>query len=373
MRLYPRYLANSIRKDFFKGKIIFLVGARQTGKTTLANMLLKFYSPSDTKFINGEDPLDRELLENRGYDHLRQIVGSAKILFVDEGQKISNIGQSLKLLVDGMGDALQILVTGSSSLNLLDQVSEPLTGRKTIYEIYPLSMFEVASNDPIKWRQVRDNFLVYGSYPEIVRQNSFARKEKLLRELASSYLYKDILEFQDIRNPELLRKLLKALSLQIGNEVSYHELANLLGIERTTVERYIDLLEKSYIIFRLPPLTTNRRREINRLRKIFFYDLGIRNAVINNFNQPDSRNDIGALWENLMIIERMKYRQQKNYFANQYFWRTYDGNEIDLVEEAKGQLHGFEFKWSDKTKKKPVPGFDSLKFVNPNNYIEFLN
>jgi predicted AAA+ superfamily ATPase len=372
MGLYSRYLESQVQKYFFKGKVLVLVGARQVGKTTLMKMMLEKYKNVPVLRIDGENPADRELLEDRSLEYLKQVVGESKILIVDESQKIGRIGQSLKLLVDFYGKDLQIVASGSSSVNLLDQTKEPLTGRKYVFEVFPLSFGELSEKDGNYWRKELNSLFIYGSYPGVVTSETLQEKRKLLLEISGSYLYKDILEYQDVRNPEMLRKLLKALALQVGSEVSYNELASLLGIDRGTVERYVDLLEKSYVIFRLSPLTKNKRREIGKSRKIYFCDLGIRNALLNNFSEVDVRTDIGALWENLMIIERMKYRASQEKYVNQYFWRTYDGKEIDLVEEEGGKLRGFEFKWGNKAKVKQEGGFEKVVMVNRENYGDFV-
>lgn len=355
--MYKRLLQKNIREKFFKGKIVIITGARQTGKTTLALEIIKNFTQKETRLFNCDNPADRQELSNKNLEFLQQLVGRAKIILIDEAQKVENIGATLKLLVDFYKTKKQFIVTGSSSINLLDDTQEPLTGRKFVYNLFPLSLEEIfPRKNYLTFIKELESLLIFGSYPEVVSQKAFQDKQEILQELASSYIYKDILEFQKVKSSDFLLKLLKALALQIGSQVSYNELANLIGIDKKTIEKYIDLLEKSFVIFRLPPYSKNKRREIAKLKKIYFYDLGIRNAVINNFNFLEDRNDVGVLWENFMIIERMKYRAYHKIYADQYFWRTYDGSEVDLVEEYSGKLSGFEFKWSkQKTRiKKPA-------------------
>ncbi len=331
-----------------------MTGARQTGKTTLSlEIIKKIGSKKPVLIFNCDNPADRELLSNKNLDFLKKVIGQAEIIFIDEGQKVETIGQTLKLLVDYYKKEKQILVTGSSSFNLLSKTQEALTGRKYVFHLFGLSLEEIYSkNNLLAVSKELEDFLIFGNYPEVVNKESFEEKKEVIRELASSSLYRDILEFQQVKNASIIADLLKALALQIGNEVSYTELANLLGIDKNTVEKYVDLLEKSYIIFRLPPYATNKRKEISKLRKIYFYDLGIRNAVINNFNFLKERTDAGQLWENFILVERMKFQNYHKIYANNYFWRTYNGVEIDLVEEREGKLFGYEFKWNIKRKNK---------------------
>ncbi len=370
--MYKRILKQNISKKFFKGKILVITGARQVGKTTLSLELIKNISD---KYFNCDNPTDREQLANKDLEFLRQLIGDSRVIFVDEAQKVENIGETLKLLVDFYKTKKQIIVTGSSSLNLLDQTQEPLTGRKHVYSLFPLSLEEIyPSKDYLKLIKELESLLVFGSYPEVVSKSSFEEKEELLRELASSYIYKDILGFQEVKSPDILVKLLKALALQIGSQVSYNELSKTVGIDKKTIERYVDLLEKNSIIFRLKPFTKNKRREISKLKKIYFCDVGIRNAVINNFNFSDTRKDMGMLWENFIISERMKFRAYHKINADQYFWRTYDGNEIDLVEEKAGKLSGYEFKWNSKKVKKdnPFDWLDSYKTITKKDLSKFV-
>lgn len=376
--MYNRIIEKSLKSNFFKGKIVIITGARQTGKTTLTMKLISGFDPKQIKLFNGDNPADRELLSNKSLEFLEKLIGGAKIIFIDEGQKIETIGQTLKLLVDKYKSEKQIIVTGSSSFNLLDKTEEPLTGRKIVFQLFPLSLEEIyPQKDLAEIIKNMEQHLVFGSYPEVVGKTSFAEKRKTLIEISSSYLYKDILEFQGIKKSDALIKLLKAISFQIGSEVSYTELANLTGLNKKTVESYVDILEKNYIIFRLAPYAGNKRKTISKLKKIYFYDPGVRNAVINNFNLLSDRNDIGALWENFMAVERLKYQHYHEIYAENYFWRTYDGSEVDWVEKQNGKAKGFEFEWSGKRKKRESIFWkeisaEPVKTITPHNLDGFV-
>ncbi|MFC1585446.1 ATP-binding protein [Fibrobacterota bacterium] len=374
-----RILKKQIIKRFFSGKALIIQGPRQSGKTTLAQDILNdMGSSKEVRIFNCDNPTDRELLENRDINFLKQLVGKANLVFIDEGQKVVSLGQTLKLLVDHYKKNIQIIVTGSSSIEMSNLIQEALTGRKHTYTLLPFSIEERHSDqNMVEISKDLETLLLFGMYPEVTLQPSFEEKIELLSELHSSYLYKDVLQYQNIKRPELIQKLTKALALQIGSEVSLSELSNLLGIDKKTVERYVDLLEKSFVVFRLPPFSRNKRREISKTKKIFFYDLGIRNAIINNFNLLESRNDSGALWENFVIVERMKYRINHRVYSDQYFWRTFDGSEVDLIEERDGRLFGYELKWNIRRKsRRPVkwleyPG-SSHQIITPKDLPGFL-
>jgi len=348
--MIPRILQKNISEQAFHGQVLIIQGPRQVGKTTLALKIMRSLKMKGAiRVFNCDDPDHRELLENQSLEALKKTIADAKIVFIDEGQKLSTIGQTLKLLADHYKKKLQIIVTGSSTMNLLDKTQESLTGRKKVYTLYPVSWEEAAKRVSASAATKKlETFLIYGSYPQVVTAKKNQDKVDVLKELKTSYLYRDVFDFQGMKNADVFMSLVKALAHQIGNEVSYTELSNLLKINRATVERYVHVLEQSFIVFRLPVFTQNKRRELSKLRKIYFYDVGIRNAVINNFNPLDKRDDLGALWENFMVVERMKYREYHHIEANQYFWRTYDGSEIDLVEEREGLLYGFEFKWKPR-------------------------
>jgi uncharacterized protein len=349
--MYNRIIEKNIKKSFFKGKIIIIVGARQTGKSTLAAKLIENVDAEKVRFFNCDNPTDRDLLSGKDLEFLDRLIGPAKIVFIDEGQKAQTIGQTLKLLADKHKSKIQIIVTGSSSINLLDKTEEPLTGRKIVFHLYPLSLEEMhPERNLLKITKELEQYMIFGSYPEVASQNSFDLKRKAILEITSSYLYKDVLEYQGIKKSDAISALLKALALQIGSEVSYAEIASATDLNKKTVESYIDILEKNYIVFRLPPYAKNKRKIISKLKKIYFYDSGIRNAIINNFNPLSDRNDAGALWENFLASERLKYQQYHEIFSENYFWRTYDGAKIDWVEERGGKAFGFEFKWNSKAR-----------------------
>jgi uncharacterized protein len=352
--IMKRIIQNQVEQDFFKGKVIIVAGARQVGKSTLLDQLGETFPNKKILKINADNPTQADLLRNKDFEQLKAIIGDNDIVFIDEAQRVQNIGLTLKLLVDNYKTEKQIVATGSSSVNLLQSTAEPLTGRKFTYHLYPISMEEfILNSDMLKLIENTELFLRYGMYPEIISTTGEDEKKRLLQEITASYLFKDILEFQEVRNPQVLTDLLKALALQVGSEVSYSELSNLLRIDLKTVERYVDLLEKSFVVFRLSAFSRNKRREISKNKKIYFYDVGIRNAVIDNFNSLDKRADVGQLWENFVLCERLKYREYHRIFATQYFWRTYDGSEIDLVEDRDGKLYGFEIKY--KSSKARVP------------------
>jgi len=375
--MIKRILQANILKTSFHGKVLIIQGPRQVGKTTLALEIVKgLKAKGKARVFNCDDPDHRELLENKGLDSLKNTIGDARVVFIDEGQKLTTIGQTLKLLADHYKKRLQVVVTGSSTMNLLDKTQESLTGRKKIYTLYPVSLEEISKGKDIDRKEL-ESTLIFGNYPEVVTARKPLDKIDVLRELKTSYLYRDVFDFEGMKNADVFMNLVKALAHQIGNEVSYAELANLLKINRATVERYIHILEQSFIIFRLPVYTRNKRRELSKLRKIYFYDVGIRNAVINNFSLLGERDDLGALWENFIIVERMKYREYHRIEANQYFWRTYDGSEVDLVEEREGRLYGFEFKWKPRQYPRVLAKWNEYKgssyqVITPDEAREFV-
>jgi len=374
----PRYILASLEKSLQPSRAVMLLGARRVGKTTLIKQVLSNYKDK-TVFYNCDDPKIRDQFTNISTEELKGLLKHIDLVVFDEAQRIKNIGLTLKLITDELPDK-KLIVSGSSSLELSNQINEPLTGRKITFRLFPISFLELYQHlkyDDIKLDSYLDSFLRFGSYPSLFDLNSEQDKIDYLLELAQDYLYKDALEYQDIRNPEPLRRLLNALALQISQEVSYTELANLVGIDQKTVIRYIDLLEKSYVIFRLPAFSRNLRKEINKSRKIYFYDLGIRNALIRNFNPYNIRNDLGQAWENLLVSERQKRDLYKKLHKNYYFWRTYDQKEIDLIEDTGGKLTGFEFKWNKLISKIPKDFIDTYpnsktEIVNNKSYIKFV-
>jgi len=376
---FKRIIKNQIKNSFYKGKIIIIVGPRQVGKTTLSEDIIKEIDPKQEKtiFFNCDNPSDRMTLNEKDFESLDKLVGDNKIIFIDEGQKVNSIGQTAKLLVDKYKNKKQIIITGSSSINLLSKTQEALTGRKRTFYLFPLSIEEIyPKKNFLAISKELETLIITGLYPNIINNKTFNKKQSELQELLSSSLYKDILEFQQIKNSTIIFNLLKALALQIGSEVSYNELANIVGIDKKTVERYVDLLEKNFIIFKISPYYTNKRKEISKSKKIYFYDLGIRNAIINNFNFFDSRNDVGGLWENFIIVERLKYLAYHNIYSNNYFWRTFSKTEIDWVEERNGKLYGYKFKWSKN--KKRIPELFAKNYnadvmaITKDNFDEFI-
>jgi len=367
-------LKNDLRKSK-KGLVIY--GPRQVGKTTLINDLLNKFNWK-TLVLNG-DERGRwwELLISRELSKLTLLVSGYDAIFIDEAQRIPEIGLSLKILLDNF-PKLKIIITGSSALDLASKISEPLTGRIYSYRLFPISQKELLSlYTPYQLETQIEERLIYGSYPEVFSLNSISEKTKYLENLTNNYLYKDLLEFGDIRNSSKIHDLLKLLAFQIGNQVSISELSNSLEISRTTVDRYIDLLEKSFIIFRLPGFSRNLRKEVTKMDKIFFYDTGIRNSIIGNFNTLNNRDDLGKLWENFLIVERMKKLSYEQKIFSLYFWRLTSGAEIDFIEDSDGILHGFEFKYGKKTVKIPDSWINSypkatLAIVNKNNWQKFV-
>ncbi len=342
-----RYLGQQLAVKLFQGKVILLFGSRQSGKTTLLQHMLN-QLPRQVLVLNGDEADVRSMLSGATSSRLKLLAGDHEIIFIDEAQRIADIGLILKLFADQL-PGVQIIATGSSSFELANRLSEPLTGRKWEYHLYPLSFEEMVNQHGwLEEKRLLSHRLLYGYYPEIVTHPGSARER--LKELSGSYLYKDLLMLESIKKPGVLEKLLKALALQLGNEVSYQELARLVGVNANTVEKYIDLLEKTFVIFRLTAYSRNIRNEIKKGRKIYFYDNGIRNALIGNFNQPDLRADTGALWENFLVSERMKYLASRQQDADRYFWRTTQQQEIDYLEEADGRLRAWEFKWNPKAK-----------------------
>lgn len=339
--MIPRLLQETIRKRLFSGKAILLFGPRQSGKSTLVEALLKEQKES-WFYLSGDESDVRALLTDTSSTRLRGLSGKNKIVFIDEAQRIPHIGLTLKLFTDQLKD-IQVIATGSSAFELPGKVNEPLTGRKYEFLLYPLSFKEMVNHHGLLTeKRLIEQRLVYGYYPEIVVKQG--EEQELLKNLAASYLYKDLLTLEQIKKPVLLEKLLTALALQLGTDVSYHELAQVVGADKNTVEKYINLLAKAFVVFTLPALSRNVMNEIKKGKKIYFYDCGIRNAIINNFNPVMSRTDRGALWENFIIAERMKYLHYKNIASKRYFWRTTRQQEIDLVEDAGTRLRAYEFK-----------------------------
>lgn len=371
-KMINRILQKSISKKLHKGKTILLIGPRQVGKTTLIQNILE---KKDFLFLDGDDPLHRTQLTNPSTQTLKMIFGKAEIVFIDEAQRIENIGITLKIIHDQFKN-IQLIVSGSSAFELRNELNEPLTGRKWEYHLYPIS-YEEYENTYGYLNALSDleNRLVYGFYPDVL--NNKGEERQILNELTESYLYKDILALGNIKKPEMLEKVLKALAFQMGSEISYNEIAQLVGIDKNTVANYIRLLELSYVIYPLYSFSRNLRNEIKTNHKIYFYDNGIRNALIQNFNPLELRNDTGALWENFLMTERLKRNSYNLYFCNRYFWRTKQQQEIDYVEESNGIISGFEFKWNPKAKvnisKKFTETYNaSVSVISKENFRDFI-
>ncbi len=374
--MITRTLQQRIEGNLFKGKAIIVIGARQVGKSTLFRQITeKLEEP--VLMLNCDEPEVRELLAGMNLVELKLMIGKHRLIVIDEAQRVSEIGMTLKRITDNFPE-VQLLVTGSSSFELQNRLNEPLTGRKYEYHLFPISTRELLEHGGlIAVKQSLESRLIYGSYPDIVNHADEAKE--LLMNIAGSYLYKDILALEDVRRPALLEKLLVALALQVGGEVSYNEIAQTVGSDSKTVEKYIDLLEKCYIVFRLGAFNRNLRTELKKSKKIYFYDNGIRNAVIQNFAPLSMRNDVGALWENFFISERIKSNEYEGRYAKSYFWRTTQQQEIDYIEEADGQFTVFEMKWNLRKKTTPLPTAFLKTYpvaqeavITPENYLEWL-
>ena len=370
--MYLRSLQKIIEQRDNKHKAVIIIGARQVGKTTLLKNILK---DSSYLFIDGDNPAIRSLLDNPNTEEIKSIIGKHKIVFIDEAQRINNIGITIKIIIDQLQD-VEIYVTGSSAFYLQNTINESLTGRKWEYELFPITWEEFENKKGyLNSIQQLENRIIYGFYPEVL--NKQGEEQAVLNQLINSYLYKDILEFSGIRKPEVLNKLLRALAFQIGNEVSYNELSKIVGIDKETISKYIQILEQGYVIFRLPAFSKNLRNEIKRNQKIYFYDTGIRNAIISTFTHLDFRQDKGVLWENFLIAERLKQNRYKETYAQMYFWRTKQQQEVDLVEIKNGKIAGFELKWkAKKTAKLPktfINNYDVDAFIiDKDNFRDFI-
>ncbi len=367
-------LEKNIKDKLHKGKAIILTGARQVGKTTLLKDL--FGNKDDSVWLNGDEPDVQIFFENISGTRLKAVFGNKRVVIIDEAQKIADVGSRLKLITDEIKN-VQLIATGSSSFDLANKVNEPLTGRKWEYKMFPLSFAEMVNHHGLLEEQrMIPHRLVYGYYPEIVTHPG--EEKELLKQLSDSYLYKDILMWEQIQKPDGLLKLLQALAYQVGSQVSYNELGQMCRLDSKTVEKYIILLEQIFVIFRLNSFSRNLRNELKFSKKIYFYDNGIRNSLINNFSQPENRQDTGALWENFLVSERMKHLHYTNRWSNCWFWRTKEQKEIDYIEEVDGELTACEFKWSPERKVKEPKQFLAaypdarFKVIHRENADEFL-
>jgi predicted AAA+ superfamily ATPase len=374
--MIKRDIFSSLKDRLFKGKVIVITGPRQVGKTTLLKQLTTEQDNNLVLSLNCDEPDICMLLQNVSSTQLKTLVGKHKLVLIDEAQKVENIGLTLKLMVDNLPD-IQIIATGSSAFDLRNKLNEPLTGRKFEFHLYPFSINELMLHtSQIEVNRLLEQRMIYGMYPDVINQPSDVLR--LLRELSDSYLFKDILIYKDVRRPAELNKLLTALALQLGSEVSYNELGRTLGLDKETVERYLDLLEKVFVVYRLSSFSRNLRNELRKSKKVYFYDNGVRNAIINNFSPLALRTDAGALWENFIVSERKKHNDYLGVYVNSYFWRTHAQQEIDLIEEKDGILHAFEIKWKENKKASLPASFASsypkhyFDVITPGNYLDFL-
>jgi uncharacterized protein len=366
---YGRLQISTLSNWLFKQKVLVLSGARQVGKSMLLQNLFEQLN-YPYQILNGDESSIKKLFEEPTVEKLRQIVSDSKILLIDEAQQIKNIGLCLKLLFDNF-KGVQFIASGSSALKIADEISEPLTGRYFVFHLYPLSVQEVYQNNFVPFMQNLDWHLVYGFYPDVLNNRTNAKK--YLKSIANQYLYKDVLAWRDIRKPDLLNKLLQLLAHQIGAEVSVNELATQLKVKTETVDSYIDLLEKSFVLFRLKSYVTNERKEVTKMRKIYFYDVGIRNAIIDNFSPIELRNDVGALWENFVIMEIIKANEYAQKDRDYFFWRSLQRQEVDFIIKNETEITAFEMKWG--TKGKVTKAFTNaypnakVKIVTPDNFF----
>ncbi len=373
----PQTQLRHLKSVVAAGKVVVLYGPRRVGKTTLIQRYVQQYDPH-ALVVTGEDIFVREFLESQSISKLKEFVGAHRTLIVDEAQHVREVGLNLKLLIDHV-EGLRIIATGSSSFDIANLTGEPLTGRRHTLILLPLAQFELQNIE--KTHETRANLetrIIYGSYPEVILMDSNQERQIYLRELITSYLFKDVLQIEGVRYTDKLLRLLQLVAFQIGQEVSLAELGTKLGMSKNTVERYLDLLEKAYVLYSRFGFSRNLRKEITKSRRYYFYDNGVRNGLINNFNPIALRDDVGSLWENYVCVERMKCNLYFKRLVDSYFWRTHDRQEIDLIEERGGHLHATELKWSSKSSKSPPRGWrqaypdSSFQVINPDNYLEFV-
>ena len=376
MTYIDRTVERQIEKALKKNKVIVLYGPRQTGKTTLLRLI-----EDDIKakliYLNGDLKVVQEALSSQNLETIKNLIGDHDLVVIDEAQRIENIGINLKIIHDALPQT-RLIATGSSSFELANKIREPLTGRTTTFMLYPLSVKELqAFQSPVKTQESLENYLIFGQYPEVVTLKSAEEKRTYLQEVVEANLYKDILELENVKNPKVLKDLLVLLALQIGQEVSLTELGSNLKVAKETVKRYLDLLEKAFIIANLRGFSRNLGKEVTKNSKYYFIDLGVRNTVINNFNPLHLRTDTGMMWENFLFMERLKYRHYHYLYANMYFWRTYDQKEIDLIEERDGKLFAYEFKWKKSPQKAPkdfIGAYQNAEFkqIHRDNFLSFI-
>lgn len=372
-----REITSSIIQNLKPNKVVVLLGSRRTGKTELLKKILEDLNENHL-LLNGDDFTTLSLFEPRTIEHFKSVLGKTKLLIIDEAQQIPEIGKSLKLIVDNI-PGIRILITGSSAFDILNKTGEPLTGRKTTFYLFPFSQSEYNQQENIAETKSRLNErLILGNYPELIHLEGKNEKVNYLKELASSYLLKDILTFEGIKNADKILNLLKLIAFQIGKEVSLHELGRQLGMHKNTVDKYLDLLSKTFIIFSVNAFSRNLRNEISKSKRWYFYDNGIRNILIENVNDIHLRNDVGELWENYLIAERLKFQQYNRMLVSNYFWRTYQQQEIDWVEEREGKLFAYEIKWNTNKKVKIPTGWkngypeSTFEIIHPENYLNWI-
>jgi len=378
MTYIDRYIENSIKNALQPNKVVIILGARRIGKTEILKKIIK--ENSEKKMIlNGDDIISQKMFEPISIENYKMNFATTDLLIIDEAQKIPQIGNKLKLLIDNI-ENIKVLVTGSSAFDIYSKVGEPLTGRKTTFYLFPFSQLELNNYENILETKSRlNNRLILGNYPELIHLKTKDEQKEYLYELVNSYLLKDILEFDGIKNSDKIRNLLRLIAFQIGNEVSLSELAQNLEIHKDTVARYLDLLAKTFVIFKVEGFSRNLRKEITKMNRWYFYDNGIRNMIINNLNDFELRNDQGQLWENYLISERVKFQSYTKLRTSNYFWRTYEKQEIDWIEEKDEQLSAYEIKLNDK-KKFTVPSAwkqsypdSSFQVINPSNYLQWIS
>lgn len=375
MNWIKRYYENHFNTIINKGKVLVLYGSRQVGKTSLVNRMIP---DAPTVFKgDGNDIAVSEILQSKNLATIQNAFKGYEIVFIDEAHKIENIGEGLKLLIDHEPE-ITIIASGSSSFDLSNKLGEPLTGRQNVFILYPVSVLELVENiGRMGVIKQLEQFLIFGTFPETITSENNDQRAQYLRNLRNSFLLRDILELENIRNSSKLFDLLRLLAFQIGNEVSVNELSRSLEIAKQTVERYLDLLEKAFIIKKVQAFSQNLRKEITKAHRYYFWDNGVRNAIINNFNMLTYRNDIGMLWENFMFMERIKTQEYLPVYSNTFFWRTYDQKEVDMIEERDGKLYGYEFKWQPKKTKPPklwLESYDNAEYtvITKDNFIDFL-
>lgn len=377
MQNINRYIKDSIISKIQPGKVVILYGPRRVGKTTLVKDILKDVR-EQYLLLNGENKSVQSWLSSQEIGVFKQYIGNYKLLVIDEAQKVDRIGLNLKIIVDQI-DGIKVLATGSSSFELANQVGEPLVGRKWQFTLYSIAQLELQKQEnKFETDNNLDLRLIYGAYPDVVKSASNQEKKDILNDVVDSYLYRDLLELDGVKKSQKIVDILKNLAFQIGKEVSLQELATAVSLNLRTVEKYLDLLEKAFVIKRVYGFSRNLRKEITKMSRFYFFDNGIRNAIIQNFNSLDLRNDIGDLWENYLFMERLKRNEYKKISANIYFWRTYDQKEIDLIEERDGKLFGYEFKYNSHKEVSPPSGwletYENAEFevINKGNYLDFI-